>query len=86
MRAARIFIVDDSAVTRRVLREALASDALMEVIGVAPDGETALKRIEECRPDIVTLDVELPGISGLQALKQIRRRWPRLSMTNVVDV
>jgi chemotaxis response regulator CheB len=49
---------------------------LMKVIGIAPDGETALKRIEECRPDIVTLDVELPGLSGLQALKQIR--WPRL--------
>jgi two-component system chemotaxis response regulator CheB len=78
MRAARIFIVDDSAVTRRVLREALASDALMEVIGIAPDGKTALKQIEECRPDIVTLDVELSGMSRLQALKQIRRRWPRL--------
>jgi two-component system chemotaxis response regulator CheB len=61
-----------------VRREALASDALMEVIGIALDGKTALKRIEECRPDIVTLDVELSGMSGLQALKQIRRRWPRL--------
>lgn len=78
MTAAQILIVDDSAVTRKVLREALASDPLMEVIGIAPDGETALKRIEECKPDIVTLDVELPGMSGLEALRHIRSRWARL--------
>lgn len=78
MTAARILIVDDSAVTRKVLREALASDPLMEVIGIAADGETALKRIEECKPDIVTLDVELPGMSGLEALRHIRSRWARL--------
>jgi chemotaxis response regulator CheB len=48
MTAARILIVHDSAVTRKVLREALASDLLMEVIGIAADGETVLKRIEEC--------------------------------------
>ena len=44
----------------------------MEVSGIAAEGETALKRIEECKPDIVTLDVELPGMSRLQALRHIR--------------
>lgn len=65
-------------VIRRVLREALTSDPEMEIAGIAPDGESALKRIEELTPDIVTLEVELPGMSGLETLKELRRRWPRL--------
>jgi two-component system chemotaxis response regulator CheB len=71
-------IVDDSAVIRRVLREALTSDREMEIAGIAADGESALRRIEELTPDIVTLDVELPGMSGLETLKELRRRWPTL--------
>src|SRR5258708_20573238 len=74
----RILIVDDSAVIRRVLREALAADAEVEVAGVAGDGESALQQIERLKPDVVTLDVELPGMSGLQILKEIRKRWQRL--------
>jgi len=74
----RILIVDDSAVIRRVLREALAADAGVEVAGVAGDGESALQQIERLKPDVVTLDVELPGMSGLQILKVIRKRWQRL--------
>ena len=70
-------IVDDSAVIRRVLREALAADAEVEVAGVAGDGESALQQIERLKPDVVTLDVELPGMSGLQILKEIRKRWQR---------
>ena len=78
MSKARVLIVDDSAVIRRVLREALASDAMVEVAGIAPDGVSALKRIEETKPDLVTLDVELPGMSGLETLKELRTRWPKL--------
>ena len=78
MPGTRILIVDDSAVIRRVLREALAADAEVEVAGVAGDGESALQQIERLKPDVVTLDVELPGMSGLQILKEIRKRWQRL--------
>jgi len=78
MTATRIIIVDDSAVIRRVLREALTSDPEMEIVGIAADGETALKRVAELRPDIVTLDIELPGMSGLETLKELRQRWPKL--------
>ena len=74
----RLVIVDDSAVIRRILREALASDSTMVVAGIAGDGETALVRIEQVHPDIVTLDVELPGMSGLETLREIRKRWPKL--------
>src|SRR5258708_1255823 len=74
----RIVIVDDSAVIRRGLGEALAADGEVEVAGVAGDGESALHQIERLKPDVVTLDVELPGMSGLQILKEIRKRWQRL--------
>ena len=78
MSTVRVLIVDDSAVIRRVLREALASDPMVEVAGIAADGLSALKRIEETKPDLVTLDVELPGMSGLETLKELRARWPKL--------
>jgi two-component system chemotaxis response regulator CheB len=74
----RIVIVDDSAVVRKILREALASDPSMEVVGIAPDGESALAKIEQTTPDAVTLDVELPGMSGLETLREIRKRWKKL--------
>src|SRR5271165_6699617 len=80
MSTTRVLIVDDSAIIRRVLREALGTDPEMEIAGIAPDGETALKRIEELKPDLITLDVELPGMSGLQTLKEIRARWPKLAV------
>lgn len=78
MSGTRVLIVDDSAVIRRVLREALATDSSIEIAGIAPDGESAIKRIEENKPDLVTLDVELPGMSGLETLRELRRRWPKL--------
>jgi chemotaxis methyl-accepting protein methylase len=62
MTTVRVLIVDDSAVIRRVLREALASDAMVEVAGIAADGLSALKRIEETKPDLVTLDAELRNL------------------------
>ncbi|HSC44600.1 MAG TPA: response regulator [Candidatus Acidoferrum sp.] len=78
MKKIRIVIVDDSAVVRKILREALLSDAEMEVVGIAADGESALTRIEQTTPDVVTLDVELPGMSGLETLREIRKRWRHL--------
>src|SRR5215475_257090 len=74
----RVVIVDYSAVVRKVLREALLSDPAIEIVGIAGDGETALARIEQTSPDAVTLDVELPGISGLDTLREIRKRWRKL--------
>jgi len=78
MKKIRIVIVDDSAVVRKILREVLASDPEMEIVGIAADGESALTRIEQTTPDVVTLDVELPGMSGLETLRELRKRWRRL--------
>jgi two-component system chemotaxis response regulator CheB len=74
----RILIVDDSVVTRRVLCDALACDPAVAVAGTASDGRIALAKILQLRPDLVTLDVEMPNLSGIETIKEIRKLYPKL--------
>ncbi|HUO33357.1 MAG TPA: chemotaxis response regulator protein-glutamate methylesterase [Candidatus Acidoferrum sp.] len=78
MERLRVLIVDDSAVTRRLVSDALSADGALEVVGTAPNGKIALDKIGQLRPNAVTLDVEMPVMDGLEALGEIRKRWPRL--------
>ena len=70
----RALVIDDTVVFRRVVSEALAGLSGVEVIGTAGTGKTALARIAELNPDIVTLDIEMPDMSGLDVLSEMRRR------------
>jgi two-component system chemotaxis response regulator CheB len=70
----RILVVDDSAVMRSLLRSVIATDSSLEIVGVAADGESALRLIENLRPDLVLLDVEMPVMDGLMTLRQMRAR------------
>jgi two-component system chemotaxis response regulator CheB len=74
----RVLIVDDSAVIRRQLTDILASDPKIVVAGTAGTGHLGLHRIAELKPDLVTLDVEMPGMDGLETLVEIRKLYPRL--------
>lgn len=78
MRKLRVLIVDDSAVIRRMVRELIAADPELEVAGVAANGKIALSMIDQCAPDAVTLDIEMPEMDGLTAVKQIRAARPAL--------
>lgn len=78
MTAIRVLVVDDSVVVRRVLTEALAADAAIEVAGIAVDGKAALAKILLLNPDLITLDVEMPVMSGLETLREIRKLYPKL--------
>ena len=64
----RVLIVDDSALMRRLLSDLLGSSAEIEVVGVARDGREAVAQAARLRPDVITLDVEMPEVSGLEAL------------------
>ncbi|MDE2572330.1 MAG: response regulator, partial [bacterium] len=72
----RVLIVDDSAFMRRALLKMLENDPGIEVIGAANSGEEAVARVADLRPDVVTMDVEMPGIGGLEAVRGIMRTHP----------
>lgn len=74
----RVLIVDDSMVIRRILGDLLARDADVQVAGTAADGKIALAKIQQLKPDLVTLDIEMPGMSGLETLAEIRKLHPKL--------
>jgi two-component system, chemotaxis family, protein-glutamate methylesterase/glutaminase len=73
----RILIVDDSAFMRTALARMIASEPDFEVIGTASSGSEALAKIKALDPDVVTLDVEMPGIDGLETLRSIMNQSPR---------
>lgn len=72
----KVLVVDDSALMRKLIPSILARDPLIEVVGTAMDGAFALKKIEELRPDVVTLDLEMPRMDGMETLRLIMRRAP----------
>jgi two-component system, chemotaxis family, protein-glutamate methylesterase/glutaminase len=72
----RVLVVDDSALMRKLIPSILARDPDIEVVGTAMDGAFALKKIEELHPDVVTLDLEMPRMDGMDALRLIMRRGP----------
>ena len=69
----RVLIVDDSALARQLLTHALATDPRIEVVGTARDGVEAVRRARELQPDVVSLDVTMPEMDGIEALRHIMR-------------
>ena len=76
MKKIRLLIVDDSVFFRTALEKALKADDRVEVIGTAVDTNDAMAKIEKLEPDVVTLDVEMPGMSGIDFLKQLMPKHP----------
>ena len=77
-RKARVFVVDDSIVIRKILTDILAADPAIDVAGTASNGKMALQKLPDLKPDLVTLDIEMPEMDGLETLRHIRRDYPRL--------
>jgi two-component system, chemotaxis family, protein-glutamate methylesterase/glutaminase len=71
----RVLVVDDSALMRKLIPNIIERDDSIEVVGTAMDGRFALKKIEDLSPDVVTLDLEMPGLNGIDTLKEIMRNW-----------
>ena len=72
--AIRVLVVDDSALMRKLIPQILETDSSIQVVGTAMDGNFGLKKIEELKPQVITLDLEMPGMGGLDMLKEIMRR------------
>jgi two-component system chemotaxis response regulator CheB len=72
----RVLIVDDSALVRDILMRELSRDPGIEVVGTAPDPYIARDKIVELKPDVITLDVEMPRMDGLTFLRKLMRHYP----------
>jgi two-component system chemotaxis response regulator CheB len=70
----RVLVVDDSALMRKLIPQILQADSSIEVVGTAMDGNFGLKKLDDLKPQVVTLDLEMPGMGGLDMLKEIMRR------------
>src|SRR5574340_583472 len=71
MKRIRVLVVDDSALIRKMIPQILATDPAIEVLGTAMDGMFALKKIAEQRPDVITLDMDMPRMNGMETLRHI---------------
>ena len=72
----RVLVVDDSAVVRKIFSEELAADPEIEVVGTAPDPYVAREKIAHLKPDVITLDVEMPRMDGLTFLRKLMHFYP----------
>ena len=72
----KIVVVDDSAFMRKAISMMLEEEPMFEIVGTANNGEDAFNMVKELKPDVVTLDIEMPGISGLEVLERIMREIP----------
>ena len=74
----RVLVVDDVGVFRRLVSDELSRDPALEVVGTAANGKIALAKLSQVTPDVVILDIEMPEMDGLTALKELRKTYPRL--------
>ncbi len=70
----KVLVVDDSAFYRKIISEVLGMDSQIEVVGTAANGKIALDLIEKLNPDVMTLDLEMPEMDGIETLENIRKR------------
>src|SRR4029077_16069951 len=77
MPVAKVLVVDDHAIVRRTVCGLISRDSTVEVICESASGEDAVTKAEELQPDLVLMDISLPGISGIEAARQIRKVSPK---------
>ncbi|GMQ86005.1 MAG: response regulator transcription factor [Acidimicrobiia bacterium] len=77
---ARVLVVDDHTLVRRGTREILERRTEIRVVGEAADGDEAVSLTDRLRPDVVLMDIGMPGLSGVEATREIKARWPDIEV------
>jgi DNA-binding NarL/FixJ family response regulator len=80
MNRIRVLIADDHTIVRAGIRLLLQAEPDIEVVGEAGDGQEAIAQTEALRPNVVVMDIGMPGVSGLEATREIKRRWPQVQV------
>lgn len=76
----RVLVVDDHTLVRRGTREILERRAEIQVVGEAADGEEGVSLTNHLRPDVVLMDLGMPGMGGVEATREIKQRWPQVNV------
>lgn len=76
----KLLIVDDSADIRKGLKRFVAELSSIELVGEAEDGIIALEMVDKLRPDYVTLDIRMPGLTGIMTLQEIKKKYPTVTV------
>ena len=76
----RVLIADDHLSSRDGLKALLATRSEIDIVGEAADGREAVELVEQCRPDVVLMDVRMPMMDGLTATRMIKARWPEVKV------
>jgi two-component system invasion response regulator UvrY len=87
-RTVRVLIADDDVEARNLIGFILSQDPGVLLVGEAVDGDSAIILVRQARPDLVVMDVMMPGVGGLEATRRIKREWPDtrvLVLTNLID-
>ena len=78
MSSIRVLLADDHTLVRKGLCSLLEGQAEIEVVGEAQDGREALQKCEQLHPDVLLIDIAMPGLNGIEAIRQIKQRFPEV--------
>ena len=79
----KVLIADDSALMRKALKEIIMTDPSLEVVGTARNGQDAVEKVHDLKPDVVTMDINMPVMDGLTSMQHILAEFPEISVLMV---
>ena len=85
MAATRVLLVDDESLVRRILKQIPSAYQDLELVGEAANGEEAISAVERLQPDVVVMDIRMPGYDGIAAVRAIREKYPRAKIIGLSE-